>query len=57
MLNKFVGSIRGVGRHRTGFDSYLVNVQRGSRGGPKIDEARRDFARAILSRYEGYYNN
>lgn len=54
MLNKVVGSIRGIRRHRTGFDSYLANVQ--GRGGsvPTIEEARKDFTNIMRTRTNGF---
>ena len=55
MIDRFVGSIRGFRSHRTGFDSYLVNVQKGRDwGGPKFDEARRDFNNRVRGEYQGY---
>lgn len=55
MLSKFVGSLRGIGGHRTGFDLYLTSVQ-GRRGAssPTMDEARRDFSQRIRSEFQGY---
>lgn len=55
MIDRFVGSIRGIRSHRTGFDSYLVNVQKGRGwGGPKFDEARKDFNNRMRGEYQGY---
>lgn len=55
MFDRFVGSIRGIRSHRTGFDSYLVNVQQGrGAAGPKYDEARRDFNSTIRGEFRGY---
>ena len=56
MIDKFVGTIRGIrSRHRSGFDSYFLNVQTGRYGGgPKIDEARKDFSNIIRSKSKGY---
>lgn len=56
MLNKFVVSLRGI-RRRSGFDSYLANVQTcKGYGRPTMDEARADFRSAVSSRYIGYLN-
>ena len=55
MFDRFVGSIRGIRSHRTGFDSYLVNVQKGrGTAGPKYDEARRDYNSAIRGEFRGF---
>ena len=55
MIDRFVGSIRGIRGHRTGFDSYLANVQKGRGwGGPKFDEARKDFNNTVRSEFRGY---
>ncbi len=55
MIDRFVGSLRGIRRHRTGFDSYLVNVQKGRGwGGPKFDEARKDFRNIKRGEFQGY---
>ena len=55
MFDRFVGSIRGIRSHRTGFDSYLVNVQTGKgTSGPKYDEARKDFNSRIRGEFRGY---
>lgn len=55
MIDKFVCSIRGIRSHRTGFDSYLANIQAGrGRIGPTIDEARKDYHNAIRSKSQGF---
>ena len=55
MIDKFVGSVRGIRSRRTGFDSYLVNVQKGRVwGGPKYDEARKDFNNRVRGEFQGY---
>ena len=55
MIDRFVGSIRGIRSHRTGFDSYLANVQKGrGLGGPKYDEARKDFRNIKRGEFQGY---
>ena len=55
MIDKFVGSIRGIRKHRTGFDSYLSNIQAGrGRVGPTFDEARRDYHNTVRSEFQGY---
>ena len=55
MFDKFVGSIRGIRSHRTGFDSYLLNVQKGRGGnGPNFDEARKDYCNIMRSEYPGF---
>lgn len=55
MLSKFVGSLRGIGGHRTGFDLYLSRAQeRRGAGGPTMDEARRDFSQRVRSEFQGY---
>ncbi len=55
MIDRFVGSIRGIRSHRTGFDSYLANVQKGRGwGGPKFDEARKDFRNIKRGEFQGY---
>ena len=55
MFDRFVGSIRGIRSQRSGFDSYLAQVQKG-RGfaGPKYDEARKDFNSRIRGEFSGY---
>ncbi len=56
MIDKFVGSIRGIRRHRTGFDSYLTNIQAGRRrSGPTIDEARKDYHNAKRGEFQGFF--
>jgi hypothetical protein len=51
MIHKLMESIRHMKEHSTGFEEYLTNVQRsGQQGGVKIDEARKDYQRALLSR-------
>ena len=55
MIDRFVGSIRGLRNHRTGLDSYAVNVQKGiGWGRPKYDEARKDFNNRIRGQISGY---
>ena len=55
MFDRFVGSVRGIRSHRTGFASYLVNVQKGKDwGGPKYDEARKDFRNIKRGEFQGY---
>ena len=55
MIDRFVGSIRGISKHRTGFDSYLANVQKGKVAcGPKFDEARKDFNNRMRGEYQGF---
>lgn len=55
MIDRFVGSIRGIRSRRTEFDSYLVNVQKGRGwGGPKYDEARKDFRNIKRGEFQGY---
>ena len=55
MIDRFVGSIRGIRSYRTGFDSYLANVQKGRGwGGPKYDEARKDFRSIKRGEFQGY---
>lgn len=57
MLNKFVGSLRGIRKRRVGFDSYLANVQScKGYGRPTIDEARADYRSALSNRYKGFLN-
>lgn len=55
MIDRLVGSIRGIRRHRTGLDSYIDAVQNGSRSvGPKYDEARKDFNNRIRGEISGF---
>ena len=55
MINRLVGPIRGIRSHRTGFDSYLINVQKGRGwGGPKVDEARKDYRDIMHNDFKGY---
>ena len=55
MIDRLVGSIRGIRSHRTGFDSYLANVQKGRDGtGPTLDEARKDFRNTLRSESQGF---
>ena len=57
MIDKFVGSIRGISRHRTGLDSYVASVQNDRRPvGPKYDEARKDFNSRIRGEIRGFLN-
>ena len=55
MIDRFVGSIRGIRRHRTGLDSYIAAVQNDRRPvGPKYDEARKDFNNRIRGEISGF---
>ena len=55
MIDRFVGSIRGIRSHRTGLDSYIANMQNDRHPvGPKYDEARKDFNNRIRGQISGF---
>ncbi len=55
MPNRLANPIRGTRNRRTGFDSYLKNVQKaGCSLVPRYDEARQDFNRRLRREVRGY---
>lgn len=52
MPNRFTHPIRRTRNRKTGFDSYLNNVQRA--GCSKYDEARQDFNSRLRGEVRGY---
>ncbi len=55
MFDRFAGTIRRIPSHRSGFDSYLANVQKaGCSSCPRYDEARKDFNSRHRGEVHGY---
>ncbi len=55
MIKRVITSIRHMGHHNTGFDSYYTDLQRHNiPGTPTLDEARKDFRSALHSETKGY---
>ncbi len=54
MIDRYSGNIRGFGRRRVGFDSYLANVQTAKcTSCPNSDEARKDYNGRLRSEVRG----
>ena len=55
MIDRFAGTIRRIGSHRSGLDAYFGNVQgSGCSCCPKYDEARKDFNGRLRGEFHGY---
>ena len=54
MIDRFAGTIRRIGSHRSGLDAYFGNVQgSGCSCCPKYDEARKDFNGRLRGEFRG----
>lgn len=55
MSSRFAESIRSIGSHRGGFDTYLATVGKPKCAlGPNHDEARKDFDKRLRGAVRGY---
>ena len=57
MLNRLISTLKHLNYRSlpaSGFDSYLANIQRSNAGeGPRIEEARKDFASRVHNETSG----